>query len=129
MSRGPVPLGEPAQRRITPTLGNEPKPALVIEDVQTASTVLRDHDFVCDRLTHNELMSGSEQHYHEKLRTGDYKLLWIATPGDWFVRTPGKRGDPHWKRILSLIKTACILQMILAICWPAWFSLEASKLP
>ena len=85
------------QRRNAPKLGNEPKPALVIEDVQIASTILRDHDFVCDRLTHNELMSGSGQHYHGKLRNGDYKLLWIATPGDWFVRTPGKRGGPIGK--------------------------------
>ena len=64
------------------------KSALVIEDIREACIELRQRGYVCDSITHNELMASTGQEYTGNLIKGDYKLLWIATPSDWYVRTP-----------------------------------------
>eukprot|EP00959_Pyramimonas_sp_CCMP1952_P316688 6628729-Pyramimonas_sp.AAC.1 len=43
--------------------------------------------------------------------SGDYTLVWTSTPGDWYVRTPGKRVAPHWSRIQNLLMKARKLRM------------------
>ena len=64
------------------------KAVLVIEDIREACIELRQRGYVCARITHNELMASTGQEYTGKLIKGEYKLLWIATPSDWYVRTP-----------------------------------------
>eukprot|EP00959_Pyramimonas_sp_CCMP1952_P133229 2785354-Pyramimonas_sp.AAC.1 len=34
---------------------------------------------------------------------GDYRLLWVATPADWYVRLPGERAGPRYQRIQNLM--------------------------
>merc|ERR1712242_58772 len=61
------------------------KAALVIEDIREACIELRQRGYVCDCITHNELMASTGQECTGKLIKGDYNLLWIATPSDWYV--------------------------------------------
>ena len=89
--------------------------------MQNASTALRAHAYECDRITHNELMAVSGEHYESRLRSGIYSLLWITTPCDWYVRTPGKRGNPHWQRLISFIKHAHVQRMHVIIFGPPGF--------
>eukprot|EP00959_Pyramimonas_sp_CCMP1952_P446890 9357170-Pyramimonas_sp.AAC.1 len=35
--------------------------------------------------------------------SGDYALLWVATPADWYVRLSGRRTGPHYERIRNLL--------------------------
>eukprot|EP00959_Pyramimonas_sp_CCMP1952_P134580 2816290-Pyramimonas_sp.AAC.1 len=42
---------------------------------------------------------------------GDYTLIWVSTPGDWYVRTPGRRVAPHWSCIQNLLIKAKKLRM------------------
>ena len=102
---------------------NNPKRgnALIIEDIQTACITLKDYGFECDRITHNELMSGPGELYNSKLRSGHYNLLWIATPSDWYVRTPGKRGNPHWQRVISFVKQGHVVGITVIVFGPPGF--------
>eukprot|EP00959_Pyramimonas_sp_CCMP1952_P417697 8751225-Pyramimonas_sp.AAC.1 len=43
--------------------------------------------------------------------SGDYSLIWVSTPGDWYARTPGKRVAPHWSRIQNLLTKSKKLRM------------------
>ena len=95
--------------------------ALIIEDIQIACTILQTYNYKTDRLTHNELMAGSGQYYHDKLRKGEYTLLWIATPSDWYVRVPGKRGNPHWQRVITLVKQGHMQGMTVIMFGPPGF--------
>ena len=61
--------------------------ALVIEDVRIATAELRHRGYVCDRITHVELMSFIGSQYLGNLLAGDYHLLWVATPSDWTTHT------------------------------------------
>jgi hypothetical protein len=92
--------------------------ALVVEDLREACIVLKDHGYECERLTHNELMASSGEEYLGKLLSGEYSMLWIATPADWYVRTPGKRAGPHWKRVLNWMQRAANLKMQLVVYGP-----------
>ena len=71
--------------------------ALVIEDIGEASQELVRHGYECQRITHNELMSLVGEEYTGRLLRGEYALLWISTPADWYIRTPNKRSNPHWQ--------------------------------
>ena len=75
--------------------------ALVIEDIRTASAELRTRGYLCDRITHTEVMTSEGTKYLGALLSGDYTMLWVATPSDWYVRLPGKRAGPHYQRIKS----------------------------
>eukprot|EP00959_Pyramimonas_sp_CCMP1952_P397213 8322750-Pyramimonas_sp.AAC.1 len=51
--------------------------------------------------------------------SGDYILIWVSTPGDWYVRTPRERVAPHWSRIQSLLTKAKKARMqIMVFCPP-----------
>eukprot|EP00959_Pyramimonas_sp_CCMP1952_P386853 8107710-Pyramimonas_sp.AAC.1 len=50
--------------------------------------------------------------------SGDYTLIWVGTPGDWYVRTPGNRVAPHWSRIQNLLAKAKKLRMTITACGP-----------
>eukprot|EP00959_Pyramimonas_sp_CCMP1952_P089076 1864040-Pyramimonas_sp.AAC.1 len=53
--------------------------------------------------------------------SGDYALIWVSTPGDWYVRTPGERIAPHCSRIQNLLRKAKKLRMkIIAIGPPGY---------
>ncbi len=73
--------------------------------------MLRERDYVCDRLTHVELMSIVGEEYTAKLARMEYQLLWVSTPIDWYVRAPGKRATPHWQRIQHWITKAAKLNL------------------
>ena len=45
-------------------------------------------------------------------------MLWVATPSDWYVRTPGKRAGPHYQRIQNLLIKARALRMQIVILGP-----------
>ena len=48
-------------------------------------------------------------------------MLWIATPCDWYVRTPDKRANPHWQRIQNWMKKAITFGMKLVVFGPPGF--------
>eukprot|EP00959_Pyramimonas_sp_CCMP1952_P077951 1629362-Pyramimonas_sp.AAC.1 len=50
--------------------------------------------------------------------SGDYTFIWISIPGDWYVRTPGKRIAPHWSRFQNLLVKAKELRMKIIIFGP-----------
>ena len=89
--------------------------ALVIEDVREACVELRERGYECDRIIHNELMTSAGEEYTGKLQKGDYVLVWISTLADWYVRTPGKRSNPHWQRLQNWMQKACKLNVHLNV--------------
>eukprot|EP00959_Pyramimonas_sp_CCMP1952_P000189 3599-Pyramimonas_sp.AAC.1 len=62
--------------------------------------------------------------YLGALISGDYALIWVSTPGDWYVRTPGTRVAPHWSRIQNLLTKARKLRMINIAFGPPRIRLE-----
>eukprot|EP00959_Pyramimonas_sp_CCMP1952_P066918 1397347-Pyramimonas_sp.AAC.1 len=76
--------------------------AFVIEDIRTPCAELRTRGYMCDRITHAEVMTSTGTQHLGALLLGDYQLLWVATPADWCVRLPGKRAGPHYQRIQNL---------------------------
>eukprot|EP00959_Pyramimonas_sp_CCMP1952_P017786 377508-Pyramimonas_sp.AAC.1 len=50
--------------------------------------------------------------------SGDYALIWVCTPGDWYVRTPGKRVAPHWSRMQYFLTKARKLRMVIIVFGP-----------
>ena len=95
--------------------------ALVVEDMREACVELRSVGYQCDRITHNEFMASTGQEYTASLLKGAYSILWISTPSDWYVRTPGKRANPHWQRLQHWMKQAVTLGMKLIIFGPPGF--------
>ena len=95
--------------------------ALIVEDIRESDIELRKHGYECDRITHNELLSSAGTEYTGKLLKGDYSLLWISTPNDWYVRTPTKKANAHWKRIQHWIQKAVVLGMMLILFGPPGF--------
>ena len=79
---------------------------------------LRHRGYLCDRITHNEVMSHSGTNFLGNLLSGDYGLLWVSTPADWYMRTPGKRAGPHWDRIRTYLKKAKALRMRIVMMGP-----------
>ena len=92
--------------------------AFVIEDTREACADLRNRGYTCDRITHNELMTAAGTEYLGALLSGDYVLLWIGTPADWYVRTPGKKSGPHFSRIQNLMTKARKLRMKIIMFGP-----------
>ena len=72
-----------------------PRRAFIIEDTREACADLRRRQYICDRITHTELMTHTGTTYLGNILHGDYDLVWISTPADWYVRAPGKRMGPH----------------------------------
>eukprot|EP00959_Pyramimonas_sp_CCMP1952_P194021 4057364-Pyramimonas_sp.AAC.1 len=72
----------------------------------------------CDHITHTEVMASEGAQYLGGLLSGDYKLLWVATPADWHVRLPGKRPGPHFQHIQNLMTKARALRMSLVLVGP-----------
>eukprot|EP00974_Lingulodinium_polyedra_P000538 52483-Lingulodinium_polyedra.AAC.1 len=79
--------------------------------MREACVELRNVGYQCDRITLNELMASTGQEYTASLLKGDYSILWISTPSDWYVRTPGKRASPHWQRLQHWMRQAVSLGM------------------
>ena len=52
------------------------------------------------------------------LLAGSYKLLWVSTPMDWYVRTPGKRAGPHWDRLCNFLRKSKALRMHIIMFGP-----------
>ena len=95
--------------------------ALIVEDIREVVTLLTDKGMMCERITHNELLSSAGTDYTGKLINGEYSMLWISTPNDWFVRTPSKKATTHWKRLQNWIKKAMTLGILLVIFGPPGF--------
>jgi len=93
--------------------------ALIIEDIREAEIVLKSQGYECDRITHNELLSSAGTEYTGKLLRGDYSMLWISTPDDWYIRA--KKASSHWQRILQWIQKALILGILLVLFGPPGF--------
>ena len=94
------------------------KIALVIEDIRMACAILRLYGYQCDRLSHNELMMSVGSIHTGNLISGKYKLLWISTPADWYVRLPHKRVGPHWQKMRDLMHKAKELKMDIILFGP-----------
>ena len=92
--------------------------ALVIKYFRTASAELRTRGYMCDRITHTEVMTSEGTQYLGGLLSGDYRLLWVATPADWYVRLPGKRAGPHYQRIQNIMVKARALRMSVVLMGP-----------
>eukprot|EP00959_Pyramimonas_sp_CCMP1952_P227734 4761526-Pyramimonas_sp.AAC.1 len=59
-------------------------------------------------------MTSTGAQYLAALLSGDYQLLWFATPADWYVRLPGRAG-PHYQRIQNLMSKARALRMTIVL--------------
>ena len=92
--------------------------ALVIEDIRMACAILRLHGYQCDRLSHNELMMSVGSIHTGCLTECKYRLLWISTPADWYVRLPHKRAGPHWQKLQNLMFKAKELKMDIIVFGP-----------
>ena len=93
--------------------------ALIVEDIREAEIELKEKGYECDRITHNELLSSSGAEYTGKLLKGDYSLLWISTPNDWYVRA--KKTTSHWQRLHHWIQKAMLLGILLILFGPPGF--------
>ena len=69
-------------------------------------------------------MTSEGTKYLGALLSGDYAMLWVATPSDWYVRTPGKRAGPHYQRIRNLMVKARAMRMTIVLMGPPGFFLE-----
>eukprot|EP00959_Pyramimonas_sp_CCMP1952_P265042 5542104-Pyramimonas_sp.AAC.1 len=76
---------------------------------------LRARGYMCDRITHTEVMTSTGTQYLGASLSGDYQLLWVATPADWRVRLPGKRAGPGYQRIQNLKSKARALRMTIVL--------------
>ena len=83
-----------------------PRRAFIIEGTREACADHRQRRYICDRITHTELMTHTGTTYLGNILHGDYDLVWISTPADWYVRTPGKRMGPHWQNVQTLLTKA-----------------------
>ena len=92
--------------------------ALVIEDQRMACADLRHRGYLCDRITHQEVMAQSGTKFLGDFLAGDYHVLWITTPADWYVRVPGKRATSHWDRIRNYLVKAKALRMRVVLFGP-----------
>eukprot|EP00959_Pyramimonas_sp_CCMP1952_P439609 9203165-Pyramimonas_sp.AAC.1 len=63
-------------------------------------------------------MTSTGTQYLGALFSGDYQLLWVATPSDWHVRLPGKSAGPHYQRIRSFMSKARALRMTIVHVGP-----------
>eukprot|EP00959_Pyramimonas_sp_CCMP1952_P050412 1053423-Pyramimonas_sp.AAC.1 len=86
--------------------------------IRTAFAELRARGYMCDRITHIEVMTSTGTQYLGALLSGDYQLSWAATPADWCVRLPGKRAGPHDQRIQDLMIQARALRMCIVFVGP-----------
>eukprot|EP00959_Pyramimonas_sp_CCMP1952_P077962 1629662-Pyramimonas_sp.AAC.1 len=50
--------------------------------------------------------------------SGDYQLLWVATPADWRARLPGERVGPRYRRIQNLAVKVRTLRMPVVLVGP-----------
>eukprot|EP00959_Pyramimonas_sp_CCMP1952_P447953 9379951-Pyramimonas_sp.AAC.1 len=79
--------------------------------MRTACAELRARGYMCDRITHAEVMTSTGTQDVGAVLSGDYQLLWVATPADWDVRLPGKRAGPRCQRVQHLLTKARALRM------------------
>ena len=77
--------------------------------------VLKERGYECDRLTHNEVVSSAGTEHTGKILRGEYSILWISTPNDFYVRVPSAKRTPHWQRIQQWIHKACGLRMVVVL--------------
>eukprot|EP00959_Pyramimonas_sp_CCMP1952_P334533 7005841-Pyramimonas_sp.AAC.1 len=103
------------------------KRAFMIEDAREACADLRTRGSTCDRISHAELMTTVGTEYLGAAIGGDYALIWVSAPGDWYGRTPGKRVAPHWSRIQNLLAKARNLRMIIIVFGPPGYVSEGDS--
>jgi len=123
---------EETQRHTPTTLGERrntrPGRALVIEDVRAADIALQECGLTTDRITHNELISSAGDEYTGKIMHGNYDLLWITTPSDWFVRAANAKTGAHWKRVHNLICKSMLLGMLFVLFGPPGYMWKVPNL-
>eukprot|EP00959_Pyramimonas_sp_CCMP1952_P330219 6914166-Pyramimonas_sp.AAC.1 len=67
-------------------------------------------------------MTSTGAQYFGGSLSGDYQLLWVATPADWFVRLPGKQAGPRYQRIQKLmIKVRALRMSRVLVGLPVYF--------
>ena len=119
-------LAEGPQSRGATRLGG--KRVFVIEDVREACQDLRKRGYTCDRITHNELMTSVGTEYLGSIINGEYFMVWISTPADWYVRTPGKRMSTHWQRIQNILIKASKLKSKIIMFGPPGYVWKISAI-
>eukprot|EP00959_Pyramimonas_sp_CCMP1952_P065067 1358617-Pyramimonas_sp.AAC.1 len=63
-------------------------------------------------------MTSTGTQYLGVLLSGDYPLLWVATPADWHVGLPGKRAGPRYQRVQNLTIKAWALHVSIVLVGP-----------
>eukprot|EP00974_Lingulodinium_polyedra_P021598 2085856-Lingulodinium_polyedra.AAC.1 len=74
-------------------------------------------------------MASTGQEYTTGLLKGEYSFLWISTPSDWYVRTPGNKGEPTLATLTALDETVCEGRDETDSLWTSRISMEYSKHP
>ena len=69
--------------------------ALVIEDQREATAILRQKGYLCDRITHQEILSRHGTTSLGDLLAGSYRLLWISTLMDYQGSVPDHTGTEY----------------------------------
>eukprot|EP00959_Pyramimonas_sp_CCMP1952_P258335 5399880-Pyramimonas_sp.AAC.1 len=65
--------------------------------------------------------------YLEGILSGDYALLWVATPAGWHVRLPGKRAGPLYERMRNLLTRARAPRVQIVPHGTTWMPLETNS--
>ena len=92
--------------------------AFIIEDVREADVLLRDRGYTTTRVTYGELMSTGGEESLGRLLKGNFEVLWISTPTDWFVRPREKRTQSLYNRIGNFIRRSHNLHMQIIMIGP-----------
>eukprot|EP00959_Pyramimonas_sp_CCMP1952_P278080 5813201-Pyramimonas_sp.AAC.1 len=73
-------------------------------------------------------MTTTGTQYLGALLSGDYQLLWVATPADWHVRLPWKWAGPRCQRIRNLMTKARALRMSIVLVVPPCYYWKQSPM-
>ena len=95
--------------------------ALVVEDIRQIHPVLESYGYEVERLTHAELHSIHGDAYTTRLVADEYRVLWITTPSDWYVRIMNAKAIAHYKRLCLWIRKAIDLKMTVVLFGPPGF--------
>ena len=100
---------------------------LIVDDSKMTEDALRTM-FNCDRITHMELITSSGTEYTGKILRGDFQLLWIVSPLNWYARIPTQKSLSHWQRVILWITKMHAMERPFVLFGPPGFLWKISQM-
>ena len=100
---------------------------LIVDDSKMTEDALRP-TFNCDRISHMELITSSGTEYTGKILRGDFHLLWIVSPLNWYARIPTQKSLSHWQRVILWITKMHAMNRPFVIFGPPGFLWKISQM-